>query len=105
MKKYRIVRYPNHASIERLDTWRILWIWPVEVWNAIRTYWTPAADEALATDFKFYCEHGDSFVEKECPALLPNVDFDRPINVPDEWVDWPGKAEGKPKSPIIWNDR
>ena len=25
-----------------------------------------------------------------------------PVQVPDEWVTWLGKEEGKPKPPIIW---
>lgn len=26
----------------------------------------------------------------------------KPIQLPDEWLDWPGKAQGEPRPGIIW---
>lgn len=28
--------------------------------------------------------------------------FSKPIQIPDEWITWEGKEEGRPKPPILW---
>lgn len=30
------------------------------------------------------------------------IDLHKPIQIPDEWITWEGKDEGRPKPPILW---
>ncbi len=34
-------------------------------------------------------------------AEIPKVAPGKPVHVPDEWLDWPGKAQGEPRPGII----
>jgi hypothetical protein len=101
---------PVNRTLKIVPVFRRYWFWTERYQQARRCGWACYRSGwpyiKWVEGYQYFI--GDVQVSAPPPGQWPLdgpliPDYTKPIQeIPGRYLDWPGKAEGKPKPPIIW---